>query len=88
MNIHVYDTYARSKDGRTLHFDVFIAERDDARALAAARAWLTTIGEDGDKLTQERCRFCHTQSASAEVRSVVAEQGYFILQMEGCPKPV
>jgi len=88
MNIQVYDTYARSKDGAIVHFDVFLPENNDAKALAFARAWLTSIGEDGSKLTQERCRFCHTESAIAEVSLMIETHGYFILQMEGCPEPV
>ncbi|MFQ5356718.1 MAG: DUF2024 family protein, partial [Mariprofundaceae bacterium] len=40
MKIHVFDTYVWAKNGTRLHFDVFLPEQDEAKALAAARAWL------------------------------------------------
>jgi len=87
MIIHVYDTYALAKDEAIMHFDVFLPENNDTKALAIARSWLTAIGEDGEMLTQERCRFCHTESANAVVAEAIAKHGYYILQMEGCPEP-
>ncbi|MDX8398412.1 MAG: DUF2024 family protein [Mariprofundaceae bacterium] len=86
MNIHVYDTYAQSKNNNIIHFDVFITEQNEQKALIIARNWLISIGEDGSKLTQERCRFCHTQSANTEVELSIQNDGYYILQMEGCPR--
>ncbi|MFQ5355048.1 MAG: DUF2024 family protein [Mariprofundaceae bacterium] len=88
MNIHVYDTYAQGNNGKLLHFDIFLPKNNSLTALKIARQWLTEIGEDGDKLTQERCRFCHTESANANVAEAIEKDGYYILQMEGCPNPV
>lgn len=87
MNIHVYDTYAQAKNGGVLHFDVFMPEQNETNALIVARNWLASIGEDGNRLTQERCRFCHTETANPAVASAIEEYGYFIFQMEGCPQP-
>ncbi|MFB5606450.1 MAG: DUF2024 family protein, partial [Nitrosarchaeum sp.] len=28
MEIHVYDTYVKAKDGRTMHFDVITGEKN------------------------------------------------------------
>lgn len=33
MQIHVYDTYVKAKDGHVMHFDVFTDVRDDKRLL-------------------------------------------------------
>ena len=77
-----------AEDNGFIHFDVFLPENDDTKALTVARTWLSGIGEDGDKLTQEKCHFCHTESANAEVAEAIEKQGHFILQMEGCPEPV
>lgn len=33
MQIHVYDTYVKAKDGHTMHFDVFTAVKDDQKLL-------------------------------------------------------
>ena len=45
MEIHVYDTYVKAKDGHTMHFDVFTAVKDDKKAIEYAKQWLTSIGE-------------------------------------------
>ena len=45
MEIHVYDTYVKAKDGHTMHFDVFTAVKDDKKAVEYAKQWLTSIGE-------------------------------------------
>ncbi len=34
MQIHVYDTYVKSKDGHTMHFDVFTGVKDDEKRLS------------------------------------------------------
>ncbi|MDX8403909.1 MAG: DUF2024 family protein [Mariprofundaceae bacterium] len=87
MKIHVYDTYTRAKNGTLMHFDIFLSEKNATEAYAAARAWLAEIGETETKLTQEECRFCHSEMANPDVTAVIDTQGYFILQMEGCPEP-
>ena len=61
MNIHVFDTYVISKNGSTMHFDVFMVKQDLDQAIAYARQWLKEIGEENAKITAEECRFCHTQ---------------------------
>lgn len=88
MKIDVYDTYAKSKDGHVIHFDVFVAQGTDAGvAFSYAKAWLDSIGENGESLEQNRCRFCHSENAHPAVEKAISEQGHFILQMEGCPSP-
>ena len=46
---------------------------------------LTTVGEDGAKVTGEECQFCHTQGAPEPVEKEIKEKGFFIQKMEGCP---
>lgn len=87
MQLDVYDTYARTADGRRLHFDVLVLNDTHDRAQTFAEDWLKSIGIAGAEVTLERCRFCHTESASPEVARQVARDGYLILQMEGCPNP-
>lgn len=84
--IHVFDTYATGRSGRIMHFDVVIPEKDAGKAMAFAREWLQSIGEEGASLTQERCCYCHSESrAPAAIESEIAAQGYAIYRMEGCP---
>ena len=84
MQIHVYDTYVKSKDGHTMHFDVFTEVKDDQKAIEYARQWLVSIDESDASISNEECRFCHTQSAPDNVVEAINKDGYFIYKMEGC----
>ena len=88
MKIDVYDTYATSKAGKTIHFDVFLPNgRSKDTAVQYARAFLESIGEAADGLKSERCNFCHSENTSPFVEAEIAKSGHYILQMEGCPNP-
>lgn len=84
MEIHVYDTYVRAKDGHIMHFDVFTSVKDNQKAVAYAKEWLASINESEAIITSEECRFCHSQSASPEIEEAIEKNGYFIYKMEGC----
>ena len=87
MKIDVYDSYAKSAD-RIMHFDVFVKTGTaKSVALQHGKEWLNSIGEDGHGLEQSRCNFCHSETANPEVARAIDNNGYFILQMEGCPAP-
>ena len=85
MDIHVYDTYVKAKDGHTMHFDVITVEKDPKKAIEYAKQWLETIGEGDSTVTGEECNFCHTQGAPPQVENEIKEKGFFIQKMEGCP---
>ena len=53
MDIHVYDTYVKAKDGHTMHFDVITDVQDHDKAIEYAKQWLETIGEGDAKVTGE-----------------------------------
>ncbi len=85
MKVDVYDTYAQSNDGRTIHFDVLVETGTAANvAHKHAQDWLTGVGQNGARLAQDRCRFCHVENASPAVKKEIQEKGFFILKMEGC----
>ncbi len=85
MDIHVYDTYVKAKDGHTMHFDVFAEIQDPNKAIENAKKWLDSIGEGEAKVTSEECQFCHTQGAAPHIEEEIKNNGYFIYKMEGCP---
>ncbi|MFM9865799.1 MAG: DUF2024 family protein [Micropepsaceae bacterium] len=88
MKIDVYDTYATSRAGKTIHFDVFLPTGGNKEtALRHAYAFLKSIGELADALKSERCNFCHSEQANPVVEAEIAKSGHYILQMEGCPNP-
>ncbi len=84
MEMHVYDTYVKAKDGHTMHFDVFTSVKDDPKAVEYAKLWLASIGEEGATITSKECSFCHSQRAPANVVDAINKDGYFIYKMEGC----
>ncbi len=84
MQIHVYDTYVKSKDGHTMHFDVFTGVKDDEKAVEYAKQWLVSIDEGDASISSKECRFCHSQSAPDNVVEAINKDGYFIYKMEGC----
>lgn len=86
MEIHVYDTYVKAKDGHTMHFDVITGEKDHDKAIEYGKKWLASIGEGDATMTQNECQFCHSQGASEVVEKDITENGYYIQRMEGCPE--
>ena len=68
MEIDVYDTFASSKKGNMIHFDVLLptgGNKDDASKYA--RFFLEKIGEASEAL--DSCKFCHSEKADAEVEN-------------------
>ena len=57
MDIHVYDTYVKAKDGHTMHFDVITVEKDPKKAIEYAKQWLETIGEEILQLQAKNANF-------------------------------
>jgi hypothetical protein len=87
MKIDVYDTYATTANGSTVHFDVFLksGEHKD-KALEYAALFLDEIGERTGNITLDRCNFCHSEIANPAVIKAVELNGHFIFRMGGCPK--
>tara|TARA_B100000686_G_scaffold280969_1_gene302421 strand:- start:855 stop:1055 length:201 start_codon:yes stop_codon:yes gene_type:complete len=66
MEIDYYDTFAISKKGNTIHFDVLLpssGKKDDTSKYATV--FLEKISEASEAL--DRCKFCHSEKADAEV---------------------
>ena len=85
MDFHVFDTYVKSKDGHTMHFDVVTDKKKPEKAISFAKEWLKIIGEENAIVTSEECKFCHTQSVSEEIEIEIMTNGFFISKIEGCP---
>lgn len=84
--VHVYDVWAKSAAGRTMHFDVLLPVQDAALALQSAQAWLASIGEENASVSAQTCCFCHTEAAAPPaLAEELQRQGYAIYKMEGCP---
>ena len=86
MDFHVFDTYVKSKDGHTMHFDVITDKKENDKAIEFAKKWLKSIGEENAIVTLEECRFCHSQSVPEEIEIEIMTDGFYISKMEGCPQ--
>ncbi len=83
---HVFDTYAKTAQGKKLHFNVILDEEDQQKALSCARQWLVSIDLEDAVVTPENCYFYHSLEAPADIRADIDKKGYAIYKMEGCPK--
>lgn len=83
---HVFDTYAKTKKGLVMHFDVVLDEQDQEKAIEYAKQWLGTIGEGDATVTSDNCYFCHSAEAPPDLRKQIDAQGYAIYKLEGCPR--
>jgi hypothetical protein len=83
---HVFDTYAKTAEGRKLHFNVVLDEQDQQKAMDYAKEWLTSIKLEDAVVTPENCYFYHSVEAPATMRADIDQHGYAIYKMEGCPK--
>ncbi|RXJ71742.1 hypothetical protein CS022_20060 [Veronia nyctiphanis] len=86
MAVHVYDTYATSKEGKILHFDVLMPVKDDDLAVKYAKNWLSEIGLEGATVKSGNCAFCHTRNSVPQYDEEISSKGYAIYKLEGCPE--
>jgi len=85
MEIHVYDTYVKAAEGKTMNLDVITGEKDHDKAITNGKEWLKSVNEGESEMTTNECTFCHSQGAPEPVEQAIKEKGYFIQKMEGCP---
>jgi len=83
---HVFDTYAKTAQGRKLHFNVILDEQDQQQAISRAKQWLAGINLEDAVVTPENCFFYHSLEVTADIRADIDKNGYAIYKMEGCPK--
>ena len=86
MKVAVWDTYVEKKAGGIMHFDIVapVDNKDQNQIHGFGREYLTTKGQDNQPLTSEECSFCHIETATAEMISDIEQQGYHIIEMQGC----
>jgi hypothetical protein len=85
MQCAVYDTYVEKEDGKTMHFDVIVEENTPhEKAIEFGKQYLESVGQGGQRMTQEECQFCHIQEAPSIVERDISSRGYYIQKIEGC----
>lgn len=84
--VNVWDTYVTKKEGSLMHFDIVapITISDPELIYQYGQAYLETKGQGGQPLAAEQCRLCHIEQLRPEWEEQITENGYFIIEMEGC----
>ncbi|KJY82939.1 hypothetical protein TW81_12115 [Vibrio galatheae] len=83
MSLHVYDTHTTTLEGKKLHFDVLLQQRDAQKAIDAAKAFLALRQLEVESLSSSDCQFCHTSEQFSELNEQVKKNGYAIITLEG-----
>lgn len=88
MQVAVWDTYVKKKNGSVIHFDIIVPEdlKNKERIFIYGKQFTTSIGEMNAKLDAEECQYCHIEQPSDEIVNSINENGYYILEMEEIPK--
>lgn len=80
MQIHVYDTWVKGTRG-TMHFDVYLPEKNDKGAIKFAKEFVNSLGEKDAKVTSNECSYCHSQGTTPEIAKEIEKNGYYIFKM-------
>lgn len=85
MKAAIFDTYVRKRDSTLMHFDIVVQEGTSlSQVLAHGKNYLAGKGQEGQKITSEECRLCHLEEVSPAVEEAIQNQGYHVIEMQGC----
>jgi hypothetical protein len=86
MQVAVYDTYVTRTDGQQMHFDILVPSvlKNEAVVHKYGQQYLATKGQAGQRLTALECQLCHIEQATDAVLESIRQQGYHIIEMQGC----
>lgn len=86
MQVSVYDTYVTRTDSAVMHFDILVPATltDSLTIHRYGQVYLMTKGQAGQPLTARECRYCHMEQATPEVLADIEQQGFSIIEMQGC----
>jgi hypothetical protein len=85
MEVAVFDTYVKKKDGGHLHFDIIVTkETCFEEVLEFGNAYLQTQRGEGLLVSQKDCRFSHVTDIIPRWEIQIQQKGYYIHELEGC----
>ncbi len=86
MEVAVWDTWVKRKDGRMMNFDIVVPKdfSDTSRIYQFGRNFLREIGETDAEITASECRFCHIAVALPEWQHEIEKKGYYIYEIKNC----
>ncbi|MCV2884609.1 DUF2024 family protein [Aestuariibacter sp. AA17] len=86
MRVHVFDTHVTSEEGKYYHFDVIVDDDNTKFVSDYVKEYLSSINVQQQSVKQQSCAFCHTETANDQIKIDIANKGYHILPMQGCPQ--
>lgn len=86
MEVDVWDTYVKKKDGRIMHFDILVPSqlKDEETIYTFGKEYLQSKGQADQPLSASQCRFCHVEEASSEMVESINRMGYYIVEISNC----
>ena len=86
MNVAVWDTYVRKKDGSVMHFDIIVPSEvtDEKLIFGYGHQYLAAKGQEGQPLSSRECSFCHVEQVRPQWALAIQQNGYYIYEMENC----
>lgn len=84
--VNIWDTYVPKKEGGVIHFDIVApaAITDPEQIYEFGRQYLITKDQEGQPVTAKECRLCHLETLRPEWETAISDNGFFIIEMEGC----
>ncbi|PSL49564.1 uncharacterized protein DUF2024 [Chitinophaga niastensis] len=85
MEVAVFDTYVKKKDGGYMHFDIIVTKETGFEQVREfGNAYLLSKSSTGLFISQKDCRFCHVTDIIPRWEEQIRRQGYYIHELEGC----
>lgn len=86
MKVSVWDTYVKRVDDKIMHFDILVQNTvtDEQVIFGFGKKYLETKPFKTVDLSANECKFCHIEEAPEMVAQKIAEDGFYIIEMENC----
>lgn len=86
MQVAVWDTYVRRRDGRVMHFDIIVpSEMRNAETIYNfGKEYLASKAEVAEGISSNECVFCHIEKATEEMMASIRARGYYIVELNNC----
>ena len=86
MKVNVWDTYVKKENGGVMHFDILVPEEitETKKVCEFGKQYLISKNQGNSELTSNQCRFCHIEQLKPEWEESIQQNGYYIIEMEGC----
>lgn len=87
LKVAVWDTYVMKSNGHIMHFDIIVPEnfRDQNEIYKYGEDFVKAKGQEQAAIDATRCQFCHIEEVSADISEAIANNGFYIQEMEDIP---